>query len=154
MRFLLGPGSATSRPAAWQCIQAKSGGSTWWLLRDPRRVPIARCECGEYGRASTDVNIVREGEVVHWDWLIGVPMRQGVTFKAPQYDAEVARIGSDQCGVLSQIEAVASYLDGCGADRVGPASAALAGADREPSGRQVEVGCARAAPRIWPNVCC
>ncbi|MEQ7127647.1 hypothetical protein ABN034_24430 [Actinopolymorpha sp. B11F2] len=72
---------------------------------DPRRLPIARCECGEYGCASTDVDIVREGEVVHWDWLIDVPMRHGVTSKAPQYDAEVARIGSDHCGVLlSQIE--------------------------------------------------
>jgi hypothetical protein len=62
---------------------------------DARRVPIARCQCGEYGCGSTDVNIVRDGDVVHWDWLIDVPMRHGVTFKADQYDAEVTRIGSD-----------------------------------------------------------
>lgn len=59
------------------------------------RVPIARCECGEYGCGVTDVNIVRDGGVVHWDWLHEVPMRQGVTFNAEQYDAEVARVAAD-----------------------------------------------------------
>lgn len=39
---------------------------------DPNRVSIARCECGEYGCRSTDVTIVRNGDVVHWDWLIDV----------------------------------------------------------------------------------
>lgn len=62
---------------------------------EPHRVPIARCECGTYGCSSTDVTIIRDGDVVHWDWLIDVPMRHGVTFNAEQYDAEVARVGAD-----------------------------------------------------------
>lgn len=60
-----------------------------------QRVPIARCECGEYGCGVTDVNIIRDGDVVHWDWLQEVPMRHGVTFNAEQYDAEVARVAAD-----------------------------------------------------------
>lgn len=61
----------------------------------PVRVPIARCECGEYGCSSTDVSILRDGDVVHWDWLIDVPTGHGATFRADQYDAEVTRVGSD-----------------------------------------------------------
>jgi hypothetical protein len=34
------------------------------------RVPIARCTCGVYGCGSTDVNIVRDDDMVHWDWLL------------------------------------------------------------------------------------
>jgi len=59
------------------------------------RVPIARCECFEYGCGSTDVTIVRDGDVVHWDYPIDVPMRHGVTFRRELYDAEVTRIGAD-----------------------------------------------------------
>jgi hypothetical protein len=61
----------------------------------PRRVGIARCECGEYGCGSTDVVIVRDENAVHWDWESEAPIRGGVSFKADEYDAEVARIGAD-----------------------------------------------------------
>ncbi|MBV1849333.1 hypothetical protein [Catellatospora tritici] len=60
-----------------------------------RRVPIARCECGVYGCGSTDVTIIRDGDTVHWDWLIEVPMSRGVSFDAAAYDAEVARMALD-----------------------------------------------------------
>jgi hypothetical protein len=67
------------------------------LLAAPetRTVPIARCECGEYGCGSTDVTITRDGDVVHWEWLIEAPMGRGVSFAAAQYDAEVARVAAD-----------------------------------------------------------
>lgn len=61
----------------------------------PRQVPIARCECGTYGCGSTDVLIRREGDVVHWDWLIEKPATSGATFVAEQYDAEVERLVAD-----------------------------------------------------------
>ncbi|GAB4083437.1 hypothetical protein GCM10028784_00670 [Myceligenerans cantabricum] len=61
----------------------------------PRIVPIARCECGEYGCGVTDVRILRQGAVVHWDWLHETPTDHGASFDADQYDAEVARIGAD-----------------------------------------------------------
>lgn len=60
------------------------------------RIPIARCDCGTYGCGVTDVSIVRDGDLVHWDWLVEVPMTRGVTFKAPEYDAEIARVWSDR----------------------------------------------------------
>lgn len=60
-----------------------------------RQVGIARCNCGVYGCGATDVVILREGDAVHWDWELEEPIRGGVTFKADQYDAEVARIGAD-----------------------------------------------------------
>jgi hypothetical protein len=53
------------------------------------RIPIARCECGTYGCGVTDVSIVRDEDVVHWDWHEEVPMNRGVTFQASEYDAEV-----------------------------------------------------------------
>lgn len=62
----------------------------------PSHVGIARCDCGEYGCGSTDVVIVRQGDVVHWDWEYEAPIRGGVSFKAAEYDAEVARIGSER----------------------------------------------------------
>jgi hypothetical protein len=62
---------------------------------DPRTVPIARCGCGVYGCGSTDVTITRDGDLVHWDWSIEVPMNRGVSFAAAHYDAEVARIAGD-----------------------------------------------------------
>lgn len=61
----------------------------------PHQVGIARCECGEYGCGSTDVVIVRQGDAVHWDWEYEVPIRGGASFRADDYDAEVARIGAD-----------------------------------------------------------
>jgi hypothetical protein len=63
---------------------------------EPQVVPIARCDCGEYGCGMTDVRIVRDGDVVRWDWLEQVPLDHGVSFPAAQYDAEVARIGADR----------------------------------------------------------
>lgn len=91
--------------------------------QEPHRVPIARCECGEYGCGSTDVNIVRDGDVIHWDWLIDVPMRHGVTFNADQYDAEVARIGSDH--IWERPQDTTARLVLVGADRDGLAKRGL-----------------------------
>ncbi len=62
---------------------------------EPRTVPIARCNCGVYGCGATTVTISRDGEVVHWDWSVEVPMDRGVSFPADQYDAEVARVAAD-----------------------------------------------------------
>jgi hypothetical protein len=62
---------------------------------EPHSVPIARCECGTYGCRSTDARVVRDGEVVHWEWELEAPIGHGVTFHAEQYDAEVRRIGAD-----------------------------------------------------------
>lgn len=62
----------------------------------PHQVPIARCECGTYGCGSTDVRIQRQGDAVHWDWLIEKPVSSGATFIAEQYDAEVERISADR----------------------------------------------------------
>ncbi|GAB20792.1 hypothetical protein GOEFS_132_00230 [Gordonia effusa NBRC 100432] len=61
----------------------------------PTRVPIARCTCGHYICGGTDVTIVREGDVVHWDWSLKAPTSVGKTFQAAAYDAEVTRIGAD-----------------------------------------------------------
>lgn len=61
----------------------------------PHTVPIARCSCGVYGCGSTDVTITRDGDLVHWDWLIEVPLARGVSFAAFQYDAEVERVAGD-----------------------------------------------------------
>lgn len=61
----------------------------------PHTVPIARCRCGVYGCGSTDVTITRDGDRVHWDWLLEAPMQRGVSFAALQYDAEVARVAGD-----------------------------------------------------------
>jgi hypothetical protein len=63
---------------------------------DVTNAPIARCECGEYGCGSSDVAIARDGNVVHWDWHGDVPLDHGVSCDADEYDAEVARIGSDR----------------------------------------------------------
>lgn len=62
---------------------------------EPRTVPIARCGCGVYGCGSTDVTITRDGELVHWDWLIEVPMLRGVSFPAFRYDDAIARVAAD-----------------------------------------------------------
>ncbi|HEX9033613.1 MAG TPA: hypothetical protein VF834_17365 [Streptosporangiaceae bacterium] len=62
---------------------------------EPHRVPIARCDCGTYGCGATDILIVRDGDVVHWEWEIEVPINHGVTFRADHYDAEVSRLEAD-----------------------------------------------------------
>jgi hypothetical protein len=62
---------------------------------EPRTVPIARCQCGEYGCGATDVTIRRDGDRVHWDWSLQVPMGRGVSFDAGRYDAEIARAAAD-----------------------------------------------------------
>lgn len=62
---------------------------------EPHTVGIARCACGVYGCASTDVTIVRDGDRVHWEWSVDKPMQRGVTFPADAYDAEVARVAAD-----------------------------------------------------------
>ncbi|MBN6041087.1 hypothetical protein [Amycolatopsis sp. 195334CR] len=62
---------------------------------EPHTVPIARCGCGVYGCGSTDVTIVRDGDLVHWEWRLEVPMPHGVSFPAEQYDAEIARVSAD-----------------------------------------------------------
>ncbi|WP_410813401.1 hypothetical protein [Micromonospora sp. 067-2] len=61
----------------------------------PHTVPIARCACGVYGCGSTDVTITRDGDLVHWDWSIEVPMNRGVSFAAAEYDRELARVAAD-----------------------------------------------------------
>lgn len=63
---------------------------------EPHTVPIARCSCGVYGCGSTDVVIIGDGDMVHWDWLIEVPMARGVSFAADLYCAEVERVVGDR----------------------------------------------------------
>lgn len=77
-----------------------------------RRTPVARCNCGTYGCGVTDVDIVRDAEVVHWDWLHEVPMQHGITFKAQQYDAEVARIAADHTWERPQDTTARLVLEG------------------------------------------
>lgn len=62
------------------------------------RAPISMCPgCGEIGCDSTWVDIRRDGEAVHWDWVDFIPYGTdaGVSFSAADYDAEVARIRAD-----------------------------------------------------------
>lgn len=62
---------------------------------EPRTVPIARCTCGVYGCGSTDVTVVRDAEVVRWDWQLETPMDRPAVFRSSDYDAEVERLGAD-----------------------------------------------------------
>lgn len=62
---------------------------------EPHRVPIARCECGDYGCGVTDVVITRDGDLVHWDWQVEVPLPHGTSVPAAAYDEEVARVAAD-----------------------------------------------------------
>jgi hypothetical protein len=62
---------------------------------EPTTIPVARCSCGEYGCGSTDVTIVRAGDVVHWDWSLEAPMDRRVTFAADAYAREVDRVAAD-----------------------------------------------------------
>ncbi|MFY1635764.1 hypothetical protein ACN27F_21230 [Solwaraspora sp. WMMB335] len=61
----------------------------------PQTVPIARCTCGVYGCASTDITIIPDGDLVHWEWSQNVPMPRGATFNAADYDVEVTRAAAD-----------------------------------------------------------
>jgi hypothetical protein len=56
---------------------------------------IGRCACGDYGCRPTDVTIIRDGLLVHWDWLKHQPMNRRVSFDAAEYTAEVKRVASD-----------------------------------------------------------
>jgi hypothetical protein len=81
----------------------------------PITVPIARCKCGVYGCGSTDVTITRDGDLVHWDWSIEVPMSRGVSFAALQYDTEVRRVAGDHSWETAERTAgrlVLACLDG------------------------------------------
>lgn len=62
----------------------------------PRAVPVARCTCSIYGCAMTDAVIERGDGVVRWGWEHQAPFARPLTFDAEEYDAEVARIGSDR----------------------------------------------------------
>jgi hypothetical protein len=62
---------------------------------EPTQIPAARCSCGVYGCGSTDVVIVLDSNLVHWDWKIEVPIERRVTFAASAYLDEVQRIASD-----------------------------------------------------------
>jgi hypothetical protein len=61
----------------------------------PTRLVVARCTCGEVGCGSTELRIVREGDVVHWDWLIEAPVDRRPTFAADAYQQEVERVAAD-----------------------------------------------------------
>lgn len=60
-----------------------------------RSIPIARCTCGVYGCGATDVTITCDGDLVHWDWSKEKPMNRGVSFPAPAYEREIARVAAD-----------------------------------------------------------
>lgn len=85
---------------------------------EPRVVPIARCGCGEYGCGVTDVRILRQGDAVHWDWLHETPMDHGVTFRAEQYDAAVARVAADRSWERSQDTARRQILTAADKERL------------------------------------
>ena len=63
----------------------------------PHTIAISRCGCGIEGCNDIEATIVRDGDVVHWEWnwLTEPPMPRGVTFDAAAYDAEVARFAAD-----------------------------------------------------------
>ncbi|MEU1360684.1 hypothetical protein ABZ356_12675 [Micromonospora zamorensis] len=84
----------------------------------PRTVAIARCECGVYGCGSTDVTIMRDGDLVHWDWLLEVPMMRGVSFIAAEYDVEVARVAADHSWETPERAAGRRVLTGVDRERL------------------------------------
>ncbi|MCG5443040.1 hypothetical protein NIE79_000830 [Micromonospora sp. NIE79] len=85
---------------------------------EPCTVAIARCECGVYGCGSTDVTIARDGDLVHWDWSLEVPMMRGVSFVAAEYDAEVARVAADHSWETSERAAGRRVLTDVDRDRL------------------------------------
>jgi hypothetical protein len=62
---------------------------------EPATVPAARCTCGEYVCGSTDITIVEDGDLVHWDWSGDTPMDWRVTFPAGAYRQEVEGVAAD-----------------------------------------------------------
>lgn len=54
---------------------------------EPRRVAVARCDCGVYGCAAADVTVQLDGDVVRWAW----DDRMKHTFDVTQYRAELQR---------------------------------------------------------------
>ncbi|GAA2482175.1 hypothetical protein [Winogradskya humida] len=62
---------------------------------EPRTTPFARCDCGDYGCGVTDVTITRDGDAVHWDWSVELPINRRVSFAADQYDTEITRMAAD-----------------------------------------------------------
>lgn len=87
---------------------------------EPHTVGIARCICGVYGCASTDITIVRDGDRVHWEWLYDRPMQRGVTFPADAYDAEVARVAEDHSWETPDRTAGRRVLLNVDRERLGP----------------------------------
>lgn len=63
---------------------------------EPRRIPVARCNCGIYDCGPTDALIVRDGLSVHWEWKTGSPRSRSFAFAASQYGAELARVEADR----------------------------------------------------------
>jgi hypothetical protein len=63
---------------------------------EPRRVVVARCTCGEPGCGSTEAEITRDGDAVHWDWYVDVPLNHGVSFEATAYDAAIEQLAADR----------------------------------------------------------
>jgi hypothetical protein len=107
------------------------------LLATPRphTVPIARCSCGVYGCGSTDVIITGDGDLVHWDWLIEVPMNRGVSFATVQYDEEVERIAGDHSWETAERSAgrlVLTHLDHAALQAHGLAVTWVANDHRDP----------------------
>ena len=62
---------------------------------EPRTTRFARCTCGLYGCAKTDVVITADDDHVHWDFREDVPLNRRVTFDRDQYLAEVTRVAGD-----------------------------------------------------------
>ena len=58
----------------------------------PRRATIGRCDCGEVGCGSVEVEVSRQGETVVWSTQ---PRGQTFSFDAQQYEAEVVRAVAD-----------------------------------------------------------
>jgi hypothetical protein len=63
---------------------------------EPTRLVAARCTCGEVGCGSTELTMVRQGDVVRWNWLIGAPVDRQPTFAADAYHQEVERVAADR----------------------------------------------------------
>jgi hypothetical protein len=59
-------------------------------------VTIARCTCDLYSCSWTDITVIRDGDLVHWEWPDDAWMRQGVTFTAADYDTELTRLTTDR----------------------------------------------------------
>lgn len=67
----------------------------WAAPDEPITVPFASCGCGEYGCASTDITIRRDGDLVRWHFTGKTPPLQDLAFEAVAYDAEITRHVAD-----------------------------------------------------------